>query len=404
MAPKTLITVIVFIFQKLKSDEAKTQMTDMLANHKSSDEKAYFIRNLNKIENPTEFFELIGKTSSSVVCTADGLSINNNIVISPLAYNEICRAVFNDKLNQLLKFNDLPKRVGAEFMNEIPPEKQEEFKKGLEKIKDLPKNEQKEATKTLINQHSGQNKTESFDSSWDNARNTLNETNKKSINCLIDELGTGANQSEDFESLKSLSEKKINDTITPEEEVQLNQQMEKCSKHRKEYFFSSSQGEYTNDAEKTAFKDKIKTFTNAKNERLCYRINIEDVKQNLIKFTGLTNFSDVENMLINEKKVFKDMKIQDFDRLNRVFEEYNKNTNGDYCRKLFNASLNLDKEDTFKGKINTTDDISSLAEAIHGENKVTLIYYMLRRMPSFSIIVCFLSFINFEVKSSYLAI
>ncbi|CAF1330200.1 unnamed protein product [Adineta steineri] len=89
--------------KSLKSDKAKEEMSKILQEHPTSDKKAYMIRNLNKIENHTEFFELIGKTKSSVICTADGLAINDKIDIAREAYNDIGKAMFTEKLNQIGK-------------------------------------------------------------------------------------------------------------------------------------------------------------------------------------------------------------------------------------------------------------------------------------------------------------
>ena len=62
-------------------------MKSMVENQvKTSDEKAYMIRNLIQIENPTNFFELIKKTRTTVGFTADGLVINDKIDISPHQY------------------------------------------------------------------------------------------------------------------------------------------------------------------------------------------------------------------------------------------------------------------------------------------------------------------------------
>jgi hypothetical protein len=81
-----------------------------------SDKKAYFIRSVNKIENHSEFFELVYQTKSNVVCTADGLVINNNIEISPLAYNEIGKQIFKDRLNSIKIANDnLANKIGHNF-------------------------------------------------------------------------------------------------------------------------------------------------------------------------------------------------------------------------------------------------------------------------------------------------
>ena len=188
-------------------------MKDMLDKHKSSDEKAYFIRNLNKIENPTEFFELIGKTSSSVLCTADGLLINNNIVISPL---------------------------------------------------------------------------------------------------------------------------------------------------------------------------RIQAFTDVRNESLCYRINIKDVKEKLVDFASEANpsvqsFTDLENMSINGKKIFKGMRTQDFDRLNRVFST----CSDAQCRELFEDALKIEQDKRFHGNesnnaINTPNDFVSIIELIYNE-KVSFFIAILKR-------------------------
>ena len=125
----------------------------MMAEHSSSsDEKAYLIRNLNQIEDRTEFFELIKKTGSEVKCTADGLSIDDKHPISPRSYNEIGRAVLLDKLNQIEQSKEsiLHKNLMNQFENEVPAQNREEFERRLEDIKSLPADQQKEAIKQLI--------------------------------------------------------------------------------------------------------------------------------------------------------------------------------------------------------------------------------------------------------------
>jgi hypothetical protein len=245
-------------------------MNKVVQEHKTSDEKAYFIRNVTKINNPSEFFELIGKTGSTVKCTSDGMAINHNIDISPLAYNEIGSSVFYDKFNELKKISDLHKRVGENFASNVPAERQEEFKNALNELNDLPQEQRREATANLLREYAPNNpiSEEDFNKAWTQAETDVS----KGLNKVINDLAQGSAMNDkkgqidnsiqkleeinpdqmneeqkkqldalkDFKELKDLSEKKLNGTINSQEEVKLIEQVEKCSRHRKEYFFSSS--------------------------------------------------------------------------------------------------------------------------------------------------------------------
>ncbi|CAF1263281.1 unnamed protein product [Didymodactylos carnosus] len=351
--------------KSLESDEAKEEMSKMLREHSTSDKKAYMIRNLNKIENRTEFFELIGKTISSVTCTADGLAINDKIDIAPEAYNDIGKAVFTEKLNQIGKARDgfLHDKVMKEFDKYISRDTREEFEAELKKIENLPREKQEEAVKKLVSRFgtAGGPTQEQFNDSWKTVKTACEEKFNENVKNMIGNLKKGSTgdaardtiKEDDFKELEELAKKQLHGTITPEEQEKLQKQLERCSSHRKEYFFKSS-ADYRNDANNEAFKRDINTFTNAQNERLCYRINIEDVKLKLRDIYGVPNHEDIT---VNDQKPFTNMKIGDYDRLSRVLKDY-----GERGTLLFTAAEKIGNDPNFIGKVKTPYDMTSVTK------------------------------------------
>ncbi|CAM4827068.1 unnamed protein product [Rotaria magnacalcarata] len=350
----------------LESDDAKEEMSRMLAEHSTSDQKAYMIRNLNKIENPTEFFELIRKTRSTVTCTADGLTVNNMIDISPLSYNDIGKAVFIEKFNQISKSESAA--LHSSFMDEfdqyIPDENKENFESRLENIKTLPVEQQRETMRNLVNELTagGGPPQEAFDASWNRAQTAYRDNLDQQVNEMIGHLqqgSTGPGQEDDFTQLGDLARRQMHGVATPEEQKELQQQLDKCTNHRKEYFFKSSaihRDDANNPENNAALRVDIKTFTNAKNERLCYRINVEDVKQTLRNTFQVLNHEDI---IVHDKRIFDNMKTGDYDRLNRVLTEYT--TRGP---NLLSAAIHLGNDPAFVGQVNTPHDIASITEAL----------------------------------------
>ena len=330
-------------------------------NHKTSDEKAYFIRNVNQIENPTEFFELIGKTKSSVKCTADGLNINDKIDISPLAYNEIGSASFNEKINEIANYSNIPEKVGEELEIEIPEEKRTEYKNRLDAIKnngDLTPEQKKAATKNLVNEMAGKDLTDRFDKTWNTCQKKLDDTiehmfnPEKGLNQGIEDPV----QKQDFARLKELTIKKVNGTITEGEQLELDNKNKECARHRKEYLFRSTTAQTNTPEEKRAFKESISSFTGAKYERLCFRINVEEVKARIESIRGTDNLGG---------DIFNNMKTSDYDRLNRVLQECGSPDKQD---KMLKAALTLAKEDAFRNDVKKPTDIASMIEAIKLED------------------------------------
>jgi hypothetical protein len=114
-----------------------------------------------------------------------------------------------------------------------------------------------------------------------------------------------------------------------------------------------------------SFKNGIKTFTNGQNERLCYFIDVDQVKSNLQHIYEQPN---VEDITVNGKKIFSNMKISEYDRLNRVLNDYGPNG-----KDLVTAATKLANDPDFNGKVNTPHDIASITEAI-STNMVILTY------------------------------
>ncbi len=407
----------------------------MLEKHETSDEKAYLIRNVNKIENPTEFFELISKTSSTVICTADGLVVNHNIELSPLAYNEIGKQMFNDRLNQISNA-DLANNVGVDFSEEIPVDKREKFRTELDEIKKLPYAKRKAATQELINEFSGGDDTkikdlnQKFNEKWDKAQKELNGSLNKLITDFSQDVTDEAKE-KDFHKLRELAIKRIEGTITLDERNEL-EKAAACSRHRKEYFFESSKcddlntdlankiganflkdipederekfltkldeiknlpydqrkvktmklindfsgsdqtekfNEQWNGAKQKLdnFKKGIDTFTNGRCERLCFRINVDEMKQKLL---NITQQQELKSFTVKNNTIFSNMKTSDYDRLNRVYNE-----SGKAADDLFKASLSLANDSDFGGEVKTPNDIASIVEAIKSEKEVFLYFH-----------------------------
>ena len=224
-------------------------MKSMVENQgKTSDQKAYMIRNLIQIEDRTEFFELIKKTGSTVGFTADGLNVNDWIGIPSRAYNDIGKTVLLDKLNQIKIYANGALHDGFTegFSRYIPEEKREQFEQGLKKIEKLSLNERKAALQKHINEYTSENDRPSqnqFDEAWDKVNKKVKDNIKYQILKETKGLQQGCEEGRkvaDFEELREDMFKDINGTLRLDEKGQFQGQIKKCSQHRKEYFFSSS--------------------------------------------------------------------------------------------------------------------------------------------------------------------
>ena len=329
-------------------------MSKMLKEHASSDQKAYMIRNLNKIENPSEFFELIKKTGSDVTCTADGIVVNNAIDIASEAYNEIGKVVFQDRLEQITRYRKsaLHEILMQEFDQYIPPDEVKDFEKRLKDIESYSPDVRENEMRKLVEEFNGNASVtgEAFDVSWNKDERAFRTDMDKQINKMINNLqqgSTGAEQNRDFDDLKKLATKQIKNTIRPEEKQELEQLADKCSRHRKQNFFRSSADHRTG----------ITTFTNGQNERLCYHIDVNEVKSKLQTIFQQPNMEDVT---INGQKIFSNMKIGDYARLNRVFKTYKENGEN-----LMKAAEKIANDRDFAGRVNTPHDMVSITEAIN---------------------------------------
>lgn len=250
----------------------------MMAEHSgSSDERAYLIRNLNQIEDRTEFFELIQKTNSTVKCTADGLTINDKIdQLSPQAYNEIGRAAFQGKVNQLenSKESITEKNISKQFRQSVPAAQREEFDRRLQEMENLPLDQRKQATRQLLAEINGAGNlnNEAFERKWAQVEAGYNGDIDKQVKKALTELRAGGTQPEpeedptrvatlerretdgiitederkelnkrrDFTRVKQLEIKKLNGTITDTEQQERDQRLHRYYQDRKEHFFQSS--------------------------------------------------------------------------------------------------------------------------------------------------------------------
>uniref|UniRef100_A0AC34QJ70 DUF4781 domain-containing protein n=1 Tax=Panagrolaimus sp. JU765 TaxID=591449 RepID=A0AC34QJ70_9BILA len=86
---------------KITSPEAKKEYEKAVKDAKTTEQKTYLTRNLEKIENLDEHFFRVHETGSVVVYSKDGLVINNVITISPEAYNQMGKEFLQRRLNEI---------------------------------------------------------------------------------------------------------------------------------------------------------------------------------------------------------------------------------------------------------------------------------------------------------------
>uniref|UniRef100_A0AC35FYC6 DUF4781 domain-containing protein n=1 Tax=Panagrolaimus sp. PS1159 TaxID=55785 RepID=A0AC35FYC6_9BILA len=128
------------------------------------------------------------------------------------------------------------------------------------------------------------------------------------------------------------------------------------------------QREIINEVQK--YSKDITTFNNGQSERLCYRIDVEKVKYNLQEIYGR---SDYENVTINGKKLFENMSLGDYDRLNRVLNVYERQN---YNKTdLMNAASAIAQDQQFQGLVQSPRDLACITEAMV-QMKVRLIFYL----------------------------
>ena len=104
------------------------------------------------------------------------------------------------------------------------------------------------------------------------------------------------------------------------------------------------------------FRQDITSFTNGQNERLCYRIDVEQVKSNLQHIYERPNLGDIS---VSGKKLFANMNIGEYDRLNRVLKQYGPN-----AKDMMIAATNVANDSKFLGKVTTPQDMAAVTEAI----------------------------------------
>jgi hypothetical protein len=355
-------------------------MSSVLRDHNTendSDQRAYVIRNLNRIENRTEFFELVAKDKSTVKFNADRIAINSAIDISPENYNNICKSVFIDGLNKMNAFKNQnsSKIIQNKFLEKIPVEDKENFQNELKEIEKLPLAEQKDALKKILPGMSDQD----FNQTWESTESEITKNIKEDSQKLIKNLKAGvlessiessfeevsklppANQKaefrrlnprmsdeeiekswnkkkafDNFKKLEDLTEKSINGTITDNEKAELKNVMDECSRHRKENFFSSSKSPSIIQ-EKTLEKqfDKIQ---NEKKEALktslarIENLPLEEQKEALKElFPNMTreefekSWKDAKNEeLRSNNNAFKDKLFQKFNKNEEVLKKLKK--------------------------------------------------------------------------------
>ena len=93
------------IMNRLVTEEAKKQAESITESYHTLDNTIYFIRNVNQIENPSIFFEIIAKTNAVIRFVDDGILINpdyaSEIKLYPKTYNQIGK--YTKKVEEIRK-------------------------------------------------------------------------------------------------------------------------------------------------------------------------------------------------------------------------------------------------------------------------------------------------------------
>ncbi|KAE9548611.1 hypothetical protein FO519_008177 [Halicephalobus sp. NKZ332] len=353
-----------FIRSFAKSKEAQQTADKMIKDHKNVDEKTYFIRNLVQMKDPNEFFEIVGSTKVIVRCTADGLVVSEGkisaITIDPKAYNMIGN--YEGRLQMLKNTSSAAeaKELRSRYEKLVAKEQRTDFRRELDEAAKLPENERFKKFGEVL-----KNFTEAEPSN-----NEIKEVMQKGVTDAVNkqimkEMGAGApsdsEQGNKFKQLAELTTKQVmGENLSQDEKNKLDELKPSCEKHRKEYFFKTS-ADHASDQSTPEnigrFREKIDTFTNARNERLCYVIDMKDVDQRLKDTFGV---QDLKDFKINGQPIFDKMNIGQYDRLNRVFKQYGNDTND-----LLQTARTLAEDDAFKNKFNISSpqDIACLTEA-----------------------------------------
>lgn len=174
----------------------------------------------------------MASTESTVLCTADGLEINKNIVISPECYESIGRDAFKQKLNVLKTFSgQLPKdmnmkdetrerlqKVENNYREKIETLNKGGIKGNKELIKALIKTERTLETRTIIDGdlNISDDAKANFENDW-NTRLENEKSRNKSFNNAMEELGDFPDakyaKRDLFERLRELSTKQLEGKI-----------------------------------------------------------------------------------------------------------------------------------------------------------------------------------------------
>ncbi|CAF1589260.1 unnamed protein product [Rotaria magnacalcarata] len=105
------------IREKVEREEAKEELEKAITNAKTNAQKTYLIRNLQKIDDLDGHFYRIHETGSVVNYTEKGLVINNQITLSPEAYNQMGKQQLLQQLDNIKFYPTEQER--REFINKL---------------------------------------------------------------------------------------------------------------------------------------------------------------------------------------------------------------------------------------------------------------------------------------------
>ncbi|KAE9548231.1 hypothetical protein FO519_008556, partial [Halicephalobus sp. NKZ332] len=313
---KEQVKAVKNIMDSLKSERAKNQAEEMASEYKTMDEKAYFIRNVRQVDDPTMFFEAISKSEATVRCTADGLVVSpecaSEIKLHARAYNQI--GDYTGKIEEIKK--DQIRAVSDKYSEQIPSDQQGEFKKDLENIASKDIKERPEAIKKLFTEKYGIDNVNTNE-----VQNTMNVRVDKALSEKIkipEEMSDDAKT--DLDNLRKLKAQELKGVEMDENNRREIAELEtKCEAHRKEHFFKTS-AKHANDVPYMEESNRIE-------RELGGGKNLEEWKAERANPNSVYSTEDIEGG-IRKAQTARDCKLT-MDRKILVEKESYPNINGE---------------------------------------------------------------------------
>ena len=237
--------------------------------------------------------------------------------------------MINNKLNKALESRNLSIITAKQFIKNFKELNRKEFIDNLVAVTCLPIQQQRKATQQFMNRY-GITSID-FNKAWDKAKERM----EKYIANLLNDFSIESNfsfEDPNLDRLKELIEMNFHTTLTDDQQLELDEKIKIVSKYRKKFFFQSSKHAIENDSNKKGFKMDVTTFNT--NERFCYFKDIENAKEFLKR--DIVEMSNFEEYQVKGEYIFKNIKLHEADRLNRVHLEF-----GTQTKSLLKAALNL---------------------------------------------------------------